>query len=68
MRTVLAPRNATITDEIRLLFGPEIDDYQIECAVQDALDDLRGSVSPGSLAEMSMRLAVVRLDRVAHPG
>lgn len=51
---------------IRLMFGPEIADHDIERALRDAVEDLRSSVSRESLLEMAVRLAVVRLDRETH--
>lgn len=58
----------SVTEEVRLLFGPELSRGEIERAVRDAANDLRGSVAPESLPEMAMKLAVVRLDRIARPG
>jgi hypothetical protein len=56
----------SVTEEVRLLFEPELSRGEIERAVRDAADDLRGSVSSESLPEMAMKLAVVRLDRIAR--
>ena len=63
--TYSAPRSGA-HDAIRLMFGPEVADHDIERALRDAVEDLRGSVACGRLVEMAVRLAVVRLDRENH--
>ena len=53
----------TAIRETDLLFSPELSREEIERAVCDAANDLRGSVSRESLPEMAIKLAAVRLER-----
>ena len=62
MTTMTLPEHATVAAEIRLFFGPEIEDDTIEFAMRLALDDLRTLVAPDQLLEAARRLAMVRLD------
>ncbi|HEY2296666.1 MAG TPA: hypothetical protein VGH43_02970 [Jatrophihabitans sp.] len=66
MTTATYPEHATVTAEIRLFFGPEIEDDEIEFAVRLALEDLRVLVAPDHLLESARRLAMVRLDSAAR--
>jgi hypothetical protein len=66
MTTATHPEHAAVTAEIRLFFGPEIGDDEIEFALRLALDDLRVLVAPDHLLEAARRLAMVRLDSAAR--
>jgi hypothetical protein len=56
----------SVTEEIDLLFAPELSREEIDRAVCEAANDLYGSVSQESLPEMAIRLAAVRLERARH--
>ena len=66
MTFMTLPDHAAPVAEIRLFFGPEIDDETIEITVREALDDLRALVSPDQLLDAARRLAMVRLDTLAR--
>jgi hypothetical protein len=65
MTIMTLPDHSAVVAEIRLLFGPDIDDQTIEVTVCVALDDLSPLVSPDHLLDAARRLAMVRLDALA---
>lgn len=59
------PDHAGVVADLRLLFGPEIEDFEIERALHRAMDDLRLSYPPSELLEHAKRLAEIQLDAQA---
>ena len=61
------PDHSGVIADLRLLFGPEIEDIEIERALHRAMDDLRSSYPPSELLEHAKRLAEIQLDALANP-
>ena len=60
------PDHTGVVADLRLLFGPEIEDIEIERALHRAMDDLRSSFPPSELLPHAKRLAEVQLDALAN--
>jgi len=56
------PDHTNVIADLRLLFGPEIEDIEIERALHRAMDDLRSSFPPSELLDHAKRLAEIQLD------
>jgi hypothetical protein len=56
------PDHTNVIADLRLLFGPEIEDIEIERALHRAMDDLRSTYPPSELLDHAKRLAEIQLD------
>jgi hypothetical protein len=60
------PGRVGVLADLRLLFGPEIDEDEIEHALELAICDLQAIVTTDRLLDEAGRLAQLRLDALAQ--
>lgn len=65
MTAVVGPREQLMLDELVFHFGGQHSRAQLARCLQDAREQLQGSIAPESLPEMALRLVAFRLRRPA---